>query len=229
MRFVDIFYASDGHRLNSPQTFANTPPFRGCRDATVIHKVLSGVRPDRPEGAEALGLSDHVWETVESCWQAEWDKRPVATVVLKEIETAVSSWVPPVPTLQDKDLEESENNSDSSLCESFSSEAFVAHGPIPQLITRQVKFSSRRIAAGDILGLWRQNQSRQPSMFTQLILLPIFLIGRPDRTLPQCKTYLIFPGRPILLLHTVVEVWKAQLSRTKENCPRTMQSLTPRG
>ncbi|EMD31551.1 hypothetical protein CERSUDRAFT_144863, partial [Gelatoporia subvermispora B] len=59
------------------EMFAGCPPFNVLpRDPVVIRRVLQGVRPERSQGADLLGLSDEVWELIEQCWCTEWSKRP---------------------------------------------------------------------------------------------------------------------------------------------------------
>lgn len=70
-------------------------PFAEENRHTVIHKVLKGDRPERPNNAAAIGLSDSVWKIAEGCWREERAKRTTIQVVLEQLNEAVQHWVPP--------------------------------------------------------------------------------------------------------------------------------------
>ncbi|OCH86823.1 kinase-like protein [Obba rivulosa] len=66
------------------EIFTGKFPFHNLStDASVIVRVLQGVRPLRPLQATPLGLSDKLWSLMEQCWDADRQKRPPATVVLQ--------------------------------------------------------------------------------------------------------------------------------------------------
>lgn len=79
--------------------FSGAPPFNGLRDATVIHRVLSGLRPEKLHGADVLGFSDRLWELTELCWREKWQERPVIATIFKLLEEEANNWVPPTPVL----------------------------------------------------------------------------------------------------------------------------------
>ena len=54
----------------------------------MIFFVMSGKRPQRPEEARALGLSDLIWDLVEMCWQHDSDKRPTMPFILDRLADA---------------------------------------------------------------------------------------------------------------------------------------------
>ncbi|KAG6809628.1 hypothetical protein H0H92_015483 [Tricholoma furcatifolium] len=63
------------------------------RDATVIHKVLSGERPKRPSN-ESLswsvwGLTENIWKLMETCWDSDPVQRPNASVVVETLQAAL--------------------------------------------------------------------------------------------------------------------------------------------
>lgn len=63
------------------------------RDA-VNFKVLTGLRPPRPDNSLEIGLVDDVWNAVELCWNKDALQRPAAKEVLDVLEKASSSWNP---------------------------------------------------------------------------------------------------------------------------------------
>lgn len=104
------------------------------RDAAVIHRVLSGIRPDRPPRSDALGLDDILWEIVQTCWRTKWDERPAIGALLKTLENAVKYWVPPPPLPEEAEKEENGSDhsflidgSSSSECRDDSFMSLIAH------------------------------------------------------------------------------------------------------
>ena len=55
---------------------------------------MQGVRPTRTDQAQALGLSDRLWELVQMCWQQDRSQRPAAPFVLERLEAILYSGAP---------------------------------------------------------------------------------------------------------------------------------------
>jgi len=49
----------------------------------IMSKIQKGERPNRPQEAQELGLSDLVWDMVDSCWQQDPGHRPTITDVVE--------------------------------------------------------------------------------------------------------------------------------------------------
>ena len=62
--------------------FTGRPPFGRLAAPVVISKIVSGKRPDRPSGAQELGLTDSVWDTTVRCWHQEPAQRPTMMEVV---------------------------------------------------------------------------------------------------------------------------------------------------
>ncbi|OCH94856.1 kinase-like protein [Obba rivulosa] len=74
------------------EVFTGSIPFSNLpRDATVMNKVLSGGRPDRPYQAMGLGLTDDVWEIMQRCWEEDLSARPAACDVLIKLRKSSES------------------------------------------------------------------------------------------------------------------------------------------
>jgi hypothetical protein len=58
----------------------------------VVNEIMEGVRPKKPEGAKGLGFSNELWRTVELCWRADRDARPVVEDVLSSLKDATAFW-----------------------------------------------------------------------------------------------------------------------------------------
>ncbi|KAG6810370.1 hypothetical protein H0H92_012156 [Tricholoma furcatifolium] len=63
------------------------------RDATIVHKVLSGERPRRPSDLSlswhVWGLTEGIWKLMETCWDVDPVKRPNVTFIIEHLETAL--------------------------------------------------------------------------------------------------------------------------------------------
>lgn len=61
------------------------PYYEFPRDATVISRILRGIRPTRPTSGLALELSDEIWNVMEDCWSADPSKRPTVKQVAEQL------------------------------------------------------------------------------------------------------------------------------------------------
>ena len=68
------------------EVLSGLTPFAGCRDGTVVLKVLDGERPGRPQGAEGARFTDALWEMLERCWNPQPHDRPSVEAVLEFLE-----------------------------------------------------------------------------------------------------------------------------------------------
>ena len=55
--------------------------------------ITDGDRPARPVEAICLGLSDHIWSSMERCWAADPSKRPTISQAIASLE---AEWGPDV-------------------------------------------------------------------------------------------------------------------------------------
>jgi len=97
-------YASDvfSFGMVALEVFSGEAPFDGVSDEEVVERIRSGERPSRPPGAEELGLSDTLWETIQQCWDGSPELRPrMADVVnyMRKIRPAPGSEWSEVSTL----------------------------------------------------------------------------------------------------------------------------------
>jgi len=72
------------------EVFTGTPPFSETADAGVILKLAQQKRPKKPEGAVQLGLTNPIWETVETCWKTRPSDRRTAAQVLEIWEKEIN-------------------------------------------------------------------------------------------------------------------------------------------
>ena len=71
----------------------NVPFYRHGRFAAVA-RILEGVRPERPQGAEGAWFTDEIWSILERCWKATASDRPRTAEVLLSLEKVSGSWSP---------------------------------------------------------------------------------------------------------------------------------------
>ena len=69
-------------------------PFAQRADRVVVNEVLSGMRPERPQGVEGKWFTDDIWKILECCWNHEPGDRPSIDSVLHHLEEASKFWTP---------------------------------------------------------------------------------------------------------------------------------------
>lgn len=65
------------------EVFTGELPFGEVRHETAILMICRGCRPEKPENAQAVGLTGEMWKVLESCWQQNSKKRPTMEVVVR--------------------------------------------------------------------------------------------------------------------------------------------------
>jgi len=59
------------------EVFTGLIPFNSCKaDPAVMFKLTKGERPPRPAQAAKLGLTDGLWELIQSAWAEDAQQRP---------------------------------------------------------------------------------------------------------------------------------------------------------
>ena len=57
-------------------------PFYPRKEMEIVHAVISGERPPKPDNAEKIGMTGVVWELLEECWREDRTKRPLISEIL---------------------------------------------------------------------------------------------------------------------------------------------------
>ena len=74
---------------NSTQVFTGQVPFQENKSlAFVMKRIINGEKPQRPRGGRKLGLSDELWEVIQSSLAHEVKKRPLASTFVDSLENA---------------------------------------------------------------------------------------------------------------------------------------------
>ena len=74
------------------QVLTGETPFRGVRQTELGYSTVQGVRPDKPENALAIGLSDLLWGFVQRCWDGDIRLRPKVVEVVTHLGEAATDW-----------------------------------------------------------------------------------------------------------------------------------------
>ena len=69
------------------QVLTGRYPFHPRRESEVMHLVISGERPPKPENADEIGMTDVVWDLLVECWREDRTKRPDTLEVLGRFPT----------------------------------------------------------------------------------------------------------------------------------------------
>jgi len=98
------------------QVLTGETPFHDVPPSALGYFVVRGKRPDKPENALAIGLSDSLWDFTQRCWDGKVELRPEVGEVVMRLGEAAASWdglMPPCPRAGDvaSDPEESELDS----------------------------------------------------------------------------------------------------------------------
>ncbi|KAF9643108.1 kinase-like protein [Thelephora ganbajun] len=73
------------------QVLTGELPFRRIRQTELRYSVVTGLRPDKPENASAIGFSDSLWGFVQRCWDSNRDLRPKVSEVVTYLEAATTN------------------------------------------------------------------------------------------------------------------------------------------
>ena len=91
-------------------------PFHNFSIFLVVHEVITGARPERPQGAKGTCFADDIWTTLEHCWKPNPGDRPSAEDVHHCLQ-APRLWMPSLAVgslATDWSDEESTSQGDSS-------------------------------------------------------------------------------------------------------------------
>ena len=74
------------------QVLTGEQPFRGIRPLEIPFHILSGIRPAKPENAEAVGISEPLWNLIQKCWDSDKTRRPKIREVVTGVTDAAANW-----------------------------------------------------------------------------------------------------------------------------------------
>ena len=83
--------------LRLRQVLTGKQPFRDMKPPEFAYHVSSGLRPEKPANAEALGISDSLWGLIQKCWDGDKTRRPQIQEVVTGVGDAATSWHASMP------------------------------------------------------------------------------------------------------------------------------------
>ena len=95
------------------QVLTGEQPFRGIRPSEIAYWVSTGFRPDKPENAEAIGISEPLWNLIQKCWDGDRSQRPQIQEVVEGVANVADKWrvlTPPNVTEHREDSVEEESD-----------------------------------------------------------------------------------------------------------------------
>ena len=66
------------------QVLTGQLPFHPKKKFEVIHVVVDGERPPKPENAEEIGMTEALWGLMRECWKEDRASRPVIQEILRK-------------------------------------------------------------------------------------------------------------------------------------------------
>lgn len=100
--------------LTTCQVLTGEQPFRGVKLTEHTLNISSGLRPDKPEDAETIGISESLWKLIQKCWDGEKTRRPRIQEVVEGVADAAANWhvlAPPSVVKHEEDTIEKESKS----------------------------------------------------------------------------------------------------------------------
>jgi len=79
------------------QVLTGKQPFPNMRPPELAYHVSSGLRPDKPADAEAIGISKSLWELIQKCWFGDKTRRPQIQEVVAGVGNAADNWHTDMP------------------------------------------------------------------------------------------------------------------------------------
>lgn len=89
-------YSLEWASIDPSQVLTGLRPFHHLSIWGIVLAMVTGERPRKPHDAKSLGLSDLLWELVESCWSQESSDRPTAQQLFDHLSDVSHTWVPPM-------------------------------------------------------------------------------------------------------------------------------------
>ena len=73
------------------EVFTGKIPFEGQKNEVVVLRISRGGRPEMPENAQAVGLTNEMWKLLESCWNQNPKRRPAMEDVVRRWQRFVEN------------------------------------------------------------------------------------------------------------------------------------------
>ena len=73
------------------EVFTGKIPFGEQRNEAVIIRISRGGRPEVPDDAREVGLTNDMWALIENCWHQNPDRRPSMREVVRRLQEFVGN------------------------------------------------------------------------------------------------------------------------------------------
>ena len=79
--------------LTTCQVLSGDSPYWDIKnEGWLIHVIMEGYRPKKPEAAESLGFTNELWKAIQRCWLIDASARPDVKTILTHLNHATWSW-----------------------------------------------------------------------------------------------------------------------------------------
>lgn len=88
-------------------------PFSNYKPQELAYYVSLGARPDKPQDAAKIGISDSLWELIRICWDRTIEERPQIQEVVEGVGNSAAKWhtdMPPSPPERREDSFQEESD-----------------------------------------------------------------------------------------------------------------------
>ena len=74
------------------QVLTGETPFHRLRQTQLMYYAMEGKRPEKPENASTIGLSDSLWNLTQRCWNTDEELRPNVEEVVTHLGEVAANW-----------------------------------------------------------------------------------------------------------------------------------------
>jgi len=109
------------------QVLTGEQPFSNYKPQELAYYVSLGARPDKPQNATEIGISDSLWKLIQICWDRTIEGRPQIQEVVEGVGSSAAKWrteMPPSPPERREESfeEESDELKHLGIFETYQSE-----------------------------------------------------------------------------------------------------------
>ena len=163
------------------QVLTGEQPFHDLKAVELPYHVSLGVRPGKPPNAEAIGISDSLWELIQNCWDGDKTQRPQIQEVVVEIGEAAASWRTDMPAGGTEHWED-------SVTEEEPDEMKYGEFLLFLIASFPLRLSAQQVYSGLIRTVMCRLQIRVPALRNSAVRIPSLpnpLTWKPTESIPS--------------------------------------------